>query len=159
MFQGGFLLSVPCFYVGADQFIVELLYSTDLTRGGGGGLEIPCLLIFTGKRADVNKAEKLLSLPLALADQSGMPKFKLQDSSSSSSDKVWLRLGGIVLKLTEKNIITTGGKLTDLHMDFAQKLMKKQFPLLKGLRSTLLQSREEPQQDCSCNDPSYTLPR
>ena len=168
MFQGWFLLSVPCFYVGADQFIAELLLGFDSGGGGGGGggegLEIPCLLIFTGKRADVNKAEKLLSLPLALADQSGMPplkKFKLQDSSSSSSepDKVWLRLGGIVLKLTEKNIITSGGKLTDLHMDFAQKLMKKQFPLLKGLRSTLLQSREEPQQDCSCNDPSYTLLR
>ena len=47
--------------------------------------------------------------------------------------KVWLRLGGIVLKLTEKNIITSGGKLTDLHMDFAKKLMKKLFPLLKGL--------------------------
>ena len=38
-----------------------------------------------------------------------------------------------MLKLTEKNIITSGEKLTDLHMDFAQKLMKKQFRLLKGL--------------------------
>ena len=127
-------------------------YSADLTQGG---LEIPFLSIFTAKRADVNKAEKLLSLPLALADQSGMPplkKPKLQDSSSSLSepDKVWLRLGGSVLKLTEKNIITSGEKLTDLHVDFAQKLMKKQFRLLKGLRSTLLQSREEPKQDCSC---------
>ena len=25
MFQGGFLLSVPCFYIGTDQFIEELL--------------------------------------------------------------------------------------------------------------------------------------
>lgn len=38
--------------------------------------------------------------------------------------------------------ITKGDKLTDLHINYAQYLLKLQFPDMGGLKSTLLQSKE-----------------
>ena len=43
-------------------------------------------------------------------------------------------------KFNEEGIIM-GEKLTDLEIDFAQRLLKLQFPHINGLRSTLLQNK------------------
>lgn len=38
--------------------------------------------------------------------------------------------------------IISGEKLSDLHINFAQKLLKQQFPWVNGLQCTLLQSKK-----------------
>ena len=43
----------------------------------------------------------------------------------------------------ETKSIVCGRKLSDRHINFAQQLLKKQFPKLGRLQSTLLQSKEE----------------
>ena len=48
-------------------------------------------------------------------------------------------------KLCSKEVedIIMGNKLSDLHINMAQNLLKKQFPWLKGLKSTLLQGKQQ----------------
>jgi len=53
----------------------------------------------------------------------------------------WCRFGGIRLMQQNKCDILRGEKLNDLIINFVQKLLKRQFPSLKGLQSTLLQSK------------------
>ena len=43
----------------------------------------------------------------------------------------------------ENESIVYGRKLSDLHINFVQQLLNKQFPKLGGLQSTLLQSKEQ----------------
>ena len=50
----------------------------------------------------------------------------------------WFRAGGIRLTQEIRYKIPRGDKLNDLVINFVQKLLKKQFPLMKGLQSTLL---------------------
>ena len=59
------------------------------------------------------------------------------DNKLESQD--WLRTGGIRLTRENKSEILRGDKLNDLVINFVQKLLKKQFPLMKGLQSTLMQ--------------------
>ena len=59
------------------------------------------------------------------------------DNKLESQD--WLRTGGIRLTQEDKSKILRGEKLNDLVINFVQKLLKKQFPSLKGLQSTLMQ--------------------
>ena len=46
-----------------------------------------------------------------------------------------------VLSLNDKEILQKGDELSDKHIQFAQKLIKEQFPKINGLCSTLLQDR------------------
>ena len=58
------------------------------------------------------------------------------------SDKLesqdWLRTGGNWLTRENKSEILRGDKLNDLVINFVQKLLKKQFPLMKGVQSSLI---------------------
>ena len=49
------------------------------------------------------------------------------------------------LKLSSKEVedIIMGNELSDLHINMAQNLLKAQFPWLKGLKSTLLQGKQQ----------------
>lgn len=51
-----------------------------------------------------------------------------------------LHVYGLVSTINEedKNIISSGEKLTDKHINFAQEVLKMQFPGLDGLKNTLL---------------------
>ena len=46
-----------------------------------------------------------------------------------------------VLQVSDKVLIENGAELTDKHMQFAQCMIKKQFPSVGGLNSTLLQDK------------------
>ena len=67
----------------------------------------------------------------------GNKEFKVEKCS-----KEWLRIGGIKLTLSDREAIVNGQKLNDLAINVAQKLLRMQFPNLKGFQSTLLQEKK-----------------
>ena len=105
-------------------------YSGDLPQGG---LEIPCLLTFKGTMKDIAKITTLvkyaLSSPTDASDEQPPKKKKRCDSPDSTS-------------CAEAEDVIIGEKLSDIHINFSQQLLKQQFPQLNGLKSTLLQSKE-----------------
>jgi hypothetical protein len=62
---------------------------------------------------------------------------------------VWLRFSDIVLNETDRATIECGALLKDQQMNFAQRLLKSQFPNINGLRLTLLQ--EQPHSSTTSN--------
>ena len=119
-------------------------YSVDLPQGG---LEIPCILKFDGDEKDVAKIDKLIKYArhknikvstdaTVTLDETEPPekKMKLADSNRTHSG---------VGNGPETETISCGGKLSDLHINYAQQLLKGQFPNLNGLQSTLFQSKKQ----------------
>ena len=125
-------------------------FSDDLPQGG---LEVPCILIFRGESKDVAKMRKLL-VPVSMKDTTApgaeneppnkrkkinsdiieVDKLVLLDTSPSR----WLSLKGIDLTEMDKTRITSGRELSDNHINFAQEILKIQFPHISGLQSTLI---------------------
>ena len=56
-------------------------------------------------------------------------------------NQTWLQVGSHKLTLNDQMILINGGELNDHHVNFSQYLLHNQFPLLKGLRLTLLQEK------------------
>ena len=129
-------------------------YSYDLPQGG---MEIPCLLKFRGNSNILQKIKQLLqrdedediNAEVSLKEPPAKI-FKPSESSSRSSKTIfhangdadtWVRCHRGVLRFNDKVILQNGGELSDKHIQFAQKLIKEQFPLIGGLCSTLLQDR------------------
>ena len=109
------------------QVIAPRHYSGDLPQGG---LKIPCMLTFEGDRKDVAKASRLVryalfSSPEVATKEEPSKKRKKHDNSTNYT-----------------NGIITGKKLSVLHINHAQKLLKQQFPWCNELQCTLLQSKE-----------------
>lgn len=139
-------------------------YSGDLPQGG---LEIPCLLTFTSEnQSDMTKAEKLVCPALALVQQlteqttSTLPsQNKPSNKPSTVSDQISpVAAGDETLpdlpppqKKTKKfalndddiQHIIMGEKLTQDHIYLGQQLIKRQFPNISGLQSTLLQEKSK----------------
>ena len=121
-------------------------YSTELPQGG---LEVPCVLNFRGRVKDVGKIVKLL-WPAGTSG-SGLdppPSKKSKMDTSDDLDPKAKRPGpcdhehnGGLLSQDDKRIILDGKWLSDTHVNVAQQLLKKQFPNLLGLFSTLLLSK------------------
>ena len=61
--------------------------------------------------------------------------------NTTNSEKVWVQFQRSVLTVKDKQIIEEGHRLTDKHINFAQRLISSQFPHIGGLQSTLLQDR------------------
>lgn len=59
----------------------------------------------------------------------------------AADDEEWVRCGSIILSKHDKEIISSGQRLTDKHINFAHSLLKRQFPSLEGLQSNLYQNR------------------
>ena len=141
-------------------------YSRDLPQGG---LEIPCRLIFNGKAKYVSKIKRLVLPPVTephhndvdATVQPPIKKQKIEDESqvtdlskdddvgceleASAPTRVWVCLdGSYILTENDKRIIQSGEELTDNHVNFAQRLLKKQYPGLNGLESTLYLTRSDP---------------
>ena len=68
-----------------------------------------------------------------------------EEVTANKKEQVWLSFKDIVLRLNDKHTIDCDLQLTDLHINFAQRLLKQQFPKKNGLRSTLLQERPHSQ--------------
>ena len=113
-------------------------YSIDLPQGG---LELPCLYTFSGNAMVVSKL-----IPAAAVEQSEekYPQIRIIDVTEGSDDvliiETWLTYRGIQLMSRDKAMLRSE-QLTDLHIDFAQEILKKQFPRIYGLESTLLITR------------------
>ena len=54
----------------------------------------------------------------------------------------WLSWGQMELSITDKEVITSEGLLTDKHVNFAQTLLQKEHKQLSGLQSTLLLAKQ-----------------
>ncbi len=119
--------SIRCQVTGSRRF------SQDLPQGG---LEIPCELIFEGSAKEVRKAEKLVRATL----NSAAPT--VQQDPGASNDKKRALSADEKSEETDVLVILEGKKLSDRHIHRAQCLIKQQFPKLKGLQSTLLQSNK-----------------
>ena len=123
--------SILCLTTGSRRF------SSDLPQGG---LEIPCILIFKGNK-DTAKANKLIEDALNFKNDD----LSIPDSATDTEvdDCVWTKVDVIVLSRRDKEKISKGEMLDDLVMNSVQVLLKKQFPDLLGLQSTLLQSSKQ----------------
>ena len=144
--------TITCIVTAARRFSVDLPQ---------GGLEVPCKLVFKGPKALILKIKKLV-LPLTPPAEEPPCKKRKVDTSISHDDVTidlvsnsqdefqaptstslcphpWISLDGYYhLNENDKSIILSGGLLTDKHMNFAQGVLKKQFPGLNGLQCTLL---------------------
>ena len=105
-----------------------------------GGLEIPCILMFSGESFLINKVKKLHNRECSTINNKvkDEPKNK-PNSSSSSMPETWVCWGnsGVGLRMSDKETVLLGLELDDIHIDMFQKLLKDQFPLLNGLSSPL----------------------
>lgn len=128
-------------------------YSQDLPQGG---LEIPCVLRFSGVDAEVDKLKRLLKkeeskneASTTVNESEGVtPDF--DDSNSVRPNKrrrldfedpstVWVKYGNITLTIRDKLTISNGEELDDNHINFAQGLISKQFPDFTGFECTLIE--------------------
>ena len=137
-------------------------YSVDLPQGG---LEVPCNLTFVGLDRDIGKVVQLITAaPTESSNITPTSKKDEQDSEeppskkskvenvlpvnvdnvvdTSPSQEVWLKCYGCFMIQSDKVILEGGGQLSDRHINYAQILLQKQFPLVQGLGNTLLQSRK-----------------
>ena len=60
------------------------------------------------------------------------------EEASSEANTEWVRIFNIVLKFSDRDTISTGQELTDVHINAAQKLILYQFPVFQGLKNTLI---------------------
>ena len=140
-------------------------YSLDLPQGG---LEVPCILIFSTPQAhESEKTKKLiessLAVPVKLTSDTKDYQIKVSpgipcstNASCSTSlatltdvlenDEEFKELQPLKqkLKLHDGEIegIIMGVELSDLYINMAQRTLKNQFPELNGLESSLFQDKE-----------------
>lgn len=114
-------------------------YSGDLPQGG---LKVPCTLKCS---KDIDKVKKLLEAALSSTTPQAPPnkKIKLGSTENGKEPQRWVQHGGIFLSTEDKASIVNGELLNDEQVNFAQQLLKAQFPCLNGLRCTLLQSKKQ----------------
>ena len=125
-------------------------YSSDLPQGG---LKLPCKYTFSGDDVVLRKVAKLLtaqkSKPATMpaTDSEPPPEKKVKIEVVNVDDGIenspamctWLYNFGIQLFDSDRSILQSE-RLSDNHMDFAQEILKQQFPSILGLHSTLLVS-------------------
>jgi hypothetical protein len=119
-------------------------HSEDLPQGG---LEISCTLAFEGGLKDVTKVEKLvtkfLERPVEMQDTPAEKNHLSGHVSEDEPSRKKRRPDDNHLDVETESILD-GVKLTDLHVHFAQQLLKRQFPHLNGLQPTVLQAKKSP---------------
>lgn len=118
-------------------------YSSDLPQGG---LEVPCVLIFSGECLLINKVKNLITdimgeeskknIQIETTNPNSMPPQK--KCKQFKDDDEWVRWGsGLILRVSDRDAVLMGHELNDKHIDLYQKLLKKQFPYMMGLSSPL----------------------
>ena len=135
-------------------------YSSDLLQGG---LEIPCVYVLEEEKLIEKACSKINDLmsPVSL-ETTSEPKITMKakvEPGPSVRDSVdpldpqafegesvndvsdWIAVQDIVLNNEDLKAINNGQRLTDKHINFAQRLIQQQFIHLNGLRLTLLQNK------------------
>ena len=71
-------------------------------------------------------------------------KFKGQNDTviTPESNQIWLQVESNKLTLFDKRVLEDEGELHDHHINYAQFLLKMQFPSMHGLHLTLLQEKK-----------------
>ena len=133
-------------------------YSADLIQGG---LEVPCKLQFDSPNTTLlSRVKKLLFYCEVTTTQSTLihestddvqlpKKIKIEydvnatatTSTPTDSTEKWILFEHFMLKESHKSTIENGHCLEDAHINFAQKLLKYQFPNSIGLLPTNYQNR------------------
>ena len=67
------------------------------------------------------------------------------DSGGACRSDIWVKVHDISLTFEDKHILEQGEKLTDKHINCAQRILKLKFPGINGLRLTLLQGQAHKQ--------------
>ena len=154
--------AISCIVTGTRR------YSYDLTQGG---MEIPCQLKFTGddtqkikrlleedqKDKDHAKGSLDPSISSCTTSKPAYVEPELESSTSSRDScvsvqatldlhvnggtEIWVQHDRTRLNVNDKIILEEGEELSDKHIQFAQKLIKEQFPSFGGLFSPLLQDK------------------
>ena len=81
-------------------------------------------------------------------------RLKVDDACtvSESSGSLWIKCGGYLLSLKDKNTLIQGYGLNDMHINVGQYLIKKHHPIINGLKSTLTISKPNysyPEAECN----------
>ena len=102
----------------------------------------------------MKKIEKLSgAVPAALTVVSEPPQKRtkvdidIEENDSRCVDErevIWLKFDGLCLTEKDKKNLILNKKLNDRHINYAQRILHKQFPGTKGLGHTLLQKRKLP---------------
>ena len=80
------------------------------------------------------------SIPLKCEDNHAEVSTPVTSEDKIEGSSIWITYDGRhVLQENDRLIIQQEGELTNKHISFAQNLIKTQFPLIGGLKSTLLQ--------------------
>lgn len=139
-------------------------YSADLAQGG---MEVPCIYNFHGEDTDVGKVEKILQLSNAPVsnkhhdtESEQEPKRVKVDGDEPlrqddcAQNDVWVTCGDSTFSVEDKSSLRRGDDLNDKHINFGQYLIKKQFPNIHGLKSTLtITKRAYSYVDLECQGP------
>ena len=62
-----------------------------------------------------------------------------QFTGSIGEDLEWIHINSTILKNSDKELILNGKRLSDMHINAAQKILSQQFPSFSGFDSTLKQ--------------------
>ena len=118
-------------------------YSRDLPQGG---LEIPCVLLFSDVDGDVDKLKRVLGTK---PDHEELKVVKIENVSQDLNpstkkrridlEDTWVTFGNIKLTIGDKQIISNGDEPHDNHINMAQTLLSKQFPDFNGFGCTLVE--------------------
>ena len=100
--------------------------------------------------ADVKLEPQLAGLePTTVCNIKVNPSVEILVEISSDEEEVhcnnvvWIEIDRLKSYITDKSILCTPGRpLTDKHINYAQVLLRKQFPTISGLQSTLQQYKE-----------------
>lgn len=65
------------------------------------------------------------------------PKEKKRRTEEASISEIWIQCSGIVLSQSDRNDLCDGEWLNGNHVNFAQSILKRQFPHIDGWRNTL----------------------
>ena len=103
-------------------------YSGDLPQWG---LEIPCMLTFEGGAKDIAKASKHVRYALSTSPETSTKEPNPETSSQDEPPKKMKH------DSQDDGTSVSNEKLSDLHINLAQQLLKQQFPQLNGLQCTL----------------------
>jgi Ulp1 family protease len=76
------------------------------------------------------------------------PKEKKQRIEEASISEIWIQCSGIILSQSDRNDLCDGEWLNDNHVNFAQSILKRQFPHIDGWWNTLLLNKEQKKINC-----------
>ena len=120
-------------------------YSRDLPQGG---LEIPCVLLFSGTDGDVVKVKRVLEKSAydsepkkasGLKEETNDENPNMEKRRRIDLEDCWVKCGAIILTIADKQLLINGHELHDDHVTASQALLSEQFPYFSGFRCTLIQ--------------------